>query len=111
MRSVVLLLAVTLPALFACAGGAGGGTTVVRIDYSHVDGGSCMSSGGKPSLAWKETWDLSSCPPRSSDADGLSDACVAAINAECCTQVGGTIVGWEAHSNGGEKLISPLCRL
>jgi len=70
-----------------------------------------MSGGGKPSVAWREDWDFSTCPPRSDNPEGLSTACIASINAECCTQIGGTVIGWEAHANGGEKLISPLCRI
>lgn len=90
---------------------AASASVIVRIDYSHVDGGSCMSSGGRPSLAWKQTWDLSSCKPRSAGANNLSDPCRAAYNAECCAQIDATVIGWEAHVVGGEKLVSPLCRL
>lgn len=90
---------------------AASAAVVVRIDYSHVDGGSCMSTGGRPSLAWKQTWDLSSCKPRSEGAKNLSDPCRAAYNAECCSQIDATVIGWEAHVVGGEKLVSPLCRL
>lgn len=106
----ILPVVLMLPLVLACAGGLGG-PQVIRIDYSHVDGESCMSGGGKPSLAFREAWDLSSCPSRGEDTSGMSNACRASYNAECCTQVGGGILGWEVHQVGGEKLVSPLCKI
>lgn len=112
VRPTVWMGATIVPCLLACAGPGGAPPPlVVRVDYSHVDGGSCMSAGGRPSLAWKETWDLSGCPKRGTDYNEVSDACIASLNAECCTQIGGEVLAWEAHTNGSEKVISPLCRI
>ena len=71
-----------------------------------------MMSSGRPRLAWqKGDWDLSGCSPRGVDDDSRSQVCWAASDAECCTQIGAEIIGWQTLLVGGEKLAAPLCRL
>lgn len=110
MRYTALALAAVIPFTLACMGGPGG-DTIVRIDYSNVDGESCLIGGGKPSLAYKQEWDVSSCAGRDALDDSTSDPCRAQAMTECCDQIGADFVGWQAFQLGGEKLVGPLCKL
>lgn len=110
LRPALLCAAITLPFVLACAGG--GGAEVVRIDYSHVDGQSCILAGGRPRIAWNEgDWDLSDCGTRANDLSDTTGPCLAVLNAECCDQIGAEFVGWQAFTLGSEKLIGPMCQL
>ena len=103
--------ALVIPFTLACAGSGGGGE-IVRIDYSHVDGHSCVMAGGRPRIAYNEgEWDHSDCGTRATDVETVTGACRAVVMAECCDQIGAEFVGWQAFALSGEKLIGPLCRL
>lgn len=108
MKRVLSVSALVAAVAFTMACAGSGGPSTFRIDFSHVDGASCMISVRSGAIA--DNWDdISDCEPRGTE--GLSDVCHAAANAECCTQVGATMMGWEVHRTGNQTLASPVCKL
>ena len=115
------LLGLTVVFTLACAGPGGqkSAPTIRRIDFSHVDGISCMTTPRRGLLlSLDKPYTYEECGPRSREAykterarsGGSRIECTLGWSGECCEQAGGTLVGWEGHTLKGELLASPLCR-